>query len=478
MVETNKSLSLMDLLETRQEKPGNIAFLSPEDLLGLSPKFNSGAEKIQRYALSVSTNLNVEQTCLKGVRTALEAAGVVDEHFFDGAEHAYQMIDKFQKNPKFVEIDCAVEDLDLLPAGAVVVWNHGNGNDAPSGHISVSNGDGMEMSDHACAQNTTGTRPGRNEQYGQKHVFLLKDGFTYNPWFVEYVSSHIDTTTNSASMAHATLLLGTILQNENVTLRSMELAHAYQVDETGEGGAEIIKAKQKYVYFISRLLKLPGGKQNSDVEVSPRELFTKIVDILNQDNISDEDLAFINQMLSSNDITKLNEIYNSRNPEFGIQALVGTDDQLYIYQVSSDGDVDMCYNSRGNTKIGWLAAIVRLIREIERDSNLPKDKKDKQLGNKIVNVLSGISSFIGHDLLDLYEASLSMDETTPPDVRQRFKEEMQKQIELYQFLQKGYKSVAKVKGKVARILEAIKRLSKRPHHKRGMVNTNANGGRQ
>jgi len=477
MVETNKSLSLMDLLETRQEKPGDIAFLSPEDLLGLSPKFNSGAEKIQRYALSVSTNLNVEQTCLKGVRTALEAAGVVDEHFFDGAEHAYQMIDKFQKNPNFVEIDCAVEDLDLLPAGAVVVWDHGNGNDAPSGHISVSNGDGMEMSDHACAQNTTGIRPKRDELYGQKHVFLLKDGFTYNPWFVEYVSSHIDKTTNSASMAHATLLLGTILHNENVTLRAMELARAYQIDETGEGGAEIVQAKQKYVDFINKVLKLPGGKKDSSVEISPRELFTKIADILNQDNISDADLDFINQMLSSDDIKKLNDIYNSRNPEFGIQALVGTDNQLYIYQVSSEGDVNMCYNSRGNTKIGWLAAIVRLIREIERDSNLPKDKKDKQLGNKIVNVLSGISSFMGHDLLELYKASLSMDDKTPQNIREKFKEELHRQAELYEFMQKRYKSAAKIKRKISGIVGAIKRVPARFFRKYSATNTNTGMGK-
>lgn len=462
MSSDNKNLDLLEFLKSKTSAQGDIAFLGPQELMALSPRFDGGAVEIQRHALSVSAGLNVEQTCLKGVRTAMEAAGVVDKKFFEGAEHAYQMIEKFQKNKSFVEIDCEVEDLDLLPAGAIVVWDHGSNGDAPSGHISVSNGDGIEMSDHACAQNTTGIRPNKNEMYGKKHVFLLKNGFTYNPWCIEYLSSHIDTTTNNAGIAHATLLLGAILQNENAGLRAMELAQAYDLDKSGRQDDEMAKGKQRYINFVQKLLKLPGGKGKkkdiSDPAVS-YELFAKIADLLNRDDISDEDLSFLNDVLSAEDIKKLNEMYKSRKPEYGIQTMLGVDNQLYIYHVSSlDGSMDMCFNSRGDSKLGWLSTIVQLIRDIQYDAGLAKDKKDQQLGNKLVSALSVFNPFIGQSLMKLYKTSLSMDNQTPQSVKQEFDKLLQNQIVLYQNLLRGRRALIPIKRKLISIIAAVKRM--------------------
>ena len=53
-------------------------------------------------------------------------------------------VDDFQKNPKFKEVKVAKDQLKSLPAGAVVIWDKGDG--LPYGHISVALGGGREAS--------------------------------------------------------------------------------------------------------------------------------------------------------------------------------------------------------------------------------------------------------------------------------------------------------------------------------------------
>lgn len=99
--------------------------------------------------------------CFRYVRQALERAGVKGV----GGASAYMAADQLAKNPKFREIKVAEKDLKRLPAGAVVVWDRGNGHQ--HGHIAIALGNGQEASDVKRAQ-TTGS-------YGTKfRVFLPK----------------------------------------------------------------------------------------------------------------------------------------------------------------------------------------------------------------------------------------------------------------------------------------------------------------
>ena len=181
--------------------------LNSLDIISLRIKPNSTAQRIYNYSAGVSDALETKGNCLQGVRTAIEAAGVVPKDFFDGCTHAYQTIKKFQKSKDFIEVECDCADLGLLPPGAIVVWDHGNGTDAKSGHISVSAGGGYEMSDHRCPQNTTGIRPGTDdkEKYGKHHVFLHRDSFYYDPLLVDFLK--VNTKTNQEKIRHAHTLL-------------------------------------------------------------------------------------------------------------------------------------------------------------------------------------------------------------------------------------------------------------------------------
>lgn len=78
--------------------------------------------------------------CYKWVAQALRKFGVN----VSGAS-AYMAADQLAKNPKFREVKVPEKELPKLPAGAVVVWNKGNGHE--HGHISIALGNGKEASD-------------------------------------------------------------------------------------------------------------------------------------------------------------------------------------------------------------------------------------------------------------------------------------------------------------------------------------------
>ena len=92
--------------------------------------------------------------CYRWVKKALSRHGV---NVSGGS--AYQAADQLARNPKFREIRVSPQDLKKLPAGAVVVWNKGNGHE--HGHISIALGNGKEASDKIRNQITnygTGVR--------------------------------------------------------------------------------------------------------------------------------------------------------------------------------------------------------------------------------------------------------------------------------------------------------------------------------
>ena len=85
--------------------------------------------------------------CYRGVKHHLRQIGV---NLTGGS--AYQAADQLAQSGRFREVQVSREQLRSLPAGAVVVWNRGNGR--RHGHISIAMGDGREASDRIRRQIT------------------------------------------------------------------------------------------------------------------------------------------------------------------------------------------------------------------------------------------------------------------------------------------------------------------------------------
>ncbi len=64
-------------------------------------------------------------------------------------EHAYMAADQLAASPAFRELGVNQQQLSALPAGSVVVWSQGS---SASGHISIADGRGNEISDHIAPQ--------------------------------------------------------------------------------------------------------------------------------------------------------------------------------------------------------------------------------------------------------------------------------------------------------------------------------------
>jgi len=64
---------------------------------------------------------------------------------FLSGNHAYMAAEQLALSPHFKEVNILPGQLALLPAGAVVVWSQGS---SVSGHISIADGRGNEVSDH------------------------------------------------------------------------------------------------------------------------------------------------------------------------------------------------------------------------------------------------------------------------------------------------------------------------------------------
>lgn len=70
-------------------------------------------------------------------------------HPFLEGMHAYMAADYLAGNPDFKELKVPASKLGSLPAGAIVVWDKGH---SVSGHISIADGKGNEISDHISPQ--------------------------------------------------------------------------------------------------------------------------------------------------------------------------------------------------------------------------------------------------------------------------------------------------------------------------------------
>lgn len=84
--------------------------------------------------------------CLKGVRTAMEKAGVSNGGAGSLGGAACDAPDKLAENSNFRQVNVSREDLINLPAGCVIIWDKGEGHEY--GHITTTLGNGQSASDH------------------------------------------------------------------------------------------------------------------------------------------------------------------------------------------------------------------------------------------------------------------------------------------------------------------------------------------
>ena len=118
-------------------------------------KYTSIGERLAKAALSVDSQMSGTGRCKKGVRLALEAAGLGTI----GGLSAYMAAPQLAKKTDiFTEVTVSRQQLLQLPKGSVIVWNNGGGaavGDAgrEHGHIEISQGNGQATSDYTGAIN-------------------------------------------------------------------------------------------------------------------------------------------------------------------------------------------------------------------------------------------------------------------------------------------------------------------------------------
>ena len=420
--------------------------LTAAQLIMISPKPKSLAQDIFLYSVSVSTTMKKVGNCLQGVRTALEGAGAVPKDFFDGLTDAYQAIERFQNNGDFTEINCDVEHLDLLPCGAIVIWDHGEGSDAKSGHISISTGYGYEMSDHLCVQNTTGNRPNTKEKYGKCHVFLHKNSYEYSELLTNFMMDNLNTGDKKLRAANISLLLSANLCPLGSSMRRLaELMHAYELTSPKD---KEFKEKQKFVEFLKIVMK-SDGKAIEDFGINAKYNFIQVFNLLEEKKL---DVKKINRIFDSWFIDNLHRAYDEYAPEKGISAFMGKDGQCYMYEVNQNDKIKFAYNSRGFRSIGIVAALTQLLKEIEINAYLPKDKKDEKLGDKIISVMSQYDLPIGKILFWFYNKSLQMDKNSSEQSKKFFDALLKVQESVYDTMQSGSRKVERLKQAIKNYL--------------------------
>lgn len=105
------------------------------------PGATSTGSKLAEIARAEATNGDSNGgLCYRDVGRSLAKIGIN----VSGAS-AYMAAAQLEKNPKVKEMKVSQSDLPKLPAGAIVVWDRGNGHE--HGHISIATGDGKEASD-------------------------------------------------------------------------------------------------------------------------------------------------------------------------------------------------------------------------------------------------------------------------------------------------------------------------------------------
>lgn len=126
-----------------------LGYIGTSTLEALEKQFRQGqysaqlGQKLAAYARSHVSG--TRWNCYRYVAYAIHA----NVGSFLQGMHAYMAADYLAVNQHFKEIFVSVPELTELPAGAIVVWGKGS---SRSGHISIADGNGKEISDHISPQ--------------------------------------------------------------------------------------------------------------------------------------------------------------------------------------------------------------------------------------------------------------------------------------------------------------------------------------
>lgn len=113
------------------------------DLAAFQNDYNSKlGERFARIADNNARQMNTSGKCAKGVRTAMEKAGIANGFRVESAKDADRILNHHKD---FKPVAVNYNDLTKLPAGCIIVWEASNGH--PHGHIAVTLGNGQEASD-------------------------------------------------------------------------------------------------------------------------------------------------------------------------------------------------------------------------------------------------------------------------------------------------------------------------------------------
>lgn len=113
------------------------------------------ADKLIAKSKQISTQYAKDSAaCYNAVHRSFKEAFGWSPFTDKNSKHAYMAADDLSKDKRFIEIQITDPKAQLpkLPPGAVVVWGKGT---SKSGHISIADGKGTEMSDHAYQQMTS-----------------------------------------------------------------------------------------------------------------------------------------------------------------------------------------------------------------------------------------------------------------------------------------------------------------------------------
>jgi hypothetical protein len=162
----------------------------PEKLEDLKKKFGEASTKLKDAIVEVDKNTGGLGKCAKAVNDALQQVGATTN---DGNGDAHELPGYMAKHPDiFEELNVAEEDLDKLPAGAIIVWGRNDavakfkagsaseseaegerlsGLSGESGHIGISLGNGQQAYDGTSLTKAFANQPQYGYDFGgEKHT--------------------------------------------------------------------------------------------------------------------------------------------------------------------------------------------------------------------------------------------------------------------------------------------------------------------
>jgi hypothetical protein len=114
----------------------------PAESAATEAQFQTGAQRLAQAGWMAAVKRKTIGFCLAGVQDALDAIGLKLPRLRAAADLAQPM----SRDTRFQELSVSRQELAMLQPGAIIIWNKSGAH--PYGHISITQGEGKESSDH------------------------------------------------------------------------------------------------------------------------------------------------------------------------------------------------------------------------------------------------------------------------------------------------------------------------------------------